>query len=227
MTFSTDLTDAGNAATTCVLYTGINTGCASCAIGKYAAAGTDSCIECAAGTVDENSDPSTACTNCAAGKITAAAAAYGSPDNTGTAAVDSININDETITLSSDASGFYVGDTVQLVSATDQTCTAAPLGSDLTVSAVNGAVVTFSTDLTNAGTDSNTKCVLSDTDNTGCASCAIGKYAAAGTDSCIDCASGTVDEDSDAATACTDCVAGKITGEPTLHALHPAGCTYR
>ena len=166
-------------------------------------------------------------------------------------ALASIDISAETVTLSSAPAGIAAGDVVRLGSAPGQTCTAAPLGSDLTVAGVSGAVLTFTTDLTDAGAGSDTNCVVQgctactpvanaasavtctsaiDSRVTACAAgyrylpfwltndstadqclweCDEGNYDS-GTGSCTPCAAGQVDEDSDSSTGCTDCAAGTI-----------------
>eukprot|EP01045_Picozoa_sp_COSAG04_P038345 COSAG04_NODE_10232_length_794_cov_1.152518_1_plen_155_part_01 len=125
-------------------------------------------------------------------------------------ALDSIDIGADTVTLSSDASGISNGDVLRLVSASGQTCDAAPLESDLTVSDVAGAVLTFSMDLTDAGTGSETKCVVQRAFSaaTECEPCPAGTYAAAGVTSCTACPAGQIDGDENSASECAECAAG-------------------
>ena len=146
-----------------------STACVACGTGNYAAAGgagSGACAQCVAGQYDGDSDSSTACLACAAGKYAAAGStsctdcAAGQADTDYQVALASIDASADTITLSTAAAGISNGDVLRLVDAPGQTCDAAPLDSDLTVSGVSGAVLTFSTDLTAAGTGSAANCVV-------------------------------------------------------------------
>jgi hypothetical protein len=64
-----------------------------------------------------------------------------------------------TVTLTTANAAISARRTVRLTDAVGQTCAAAPKDSDLVIASVEGAVITFETDLTSGGTP-DTDCVL-------------------------------------------------------------------
>ena len=64
------------------------------------------------------------------------------------------------ITLATADTSFLPGQQLQLASATSQTCAAAPLGANLVIASVSGAVITFTTDITSGDGSAASNCVL-------------------------------------------------------------------
>ena len=75
-----------------------------------------------------------------------------------TASIDAGTAN--SVTLGGTDGTIVAGQRLQLADASSQTCTATPKGSDLVVLSVNGAVITFSTDITAGDGSASTNCVI-------------------------------------------------------------------
>eukprot|EP01046_Picozoa_sp_COSAG06_P021370 COSAG06_NODE_1603_length_8956_cov_6.771029_3_plen_1532_part_00 len=76
------------------------------------------------------------------------------------AAIASIDEAANTITLDSADSSIATGQRLRLADAASQSCSAAPKSTDLVVSDVSEAVITFSTDITGGDSSASTNCVL-------------------------------------------------------------------
>jgi len=96
-------------------------------------------------------------------------------------AIDAVTYN--TITLQSPDASITAGQKLQLADASSQTCVATPKGTDLIVASVDGAILTFTTDITRGDSSASTQCVITRaveetdscaaTDATGCSNAVI------------------------------------------------------
>eukprot|EP01045_Picozoa_sp_COSAG04_P013969 COSAG04_NODE_1020_length_8729_cov_2.983082_3_plen_1985_part_00 len=151
------------------------TPCEVCDFGQFADSGTTACVDCAAGQYDHDLTDSyvdVVSIDAAADQVVA----DGLPTSEALAhvaaghklqlrnkpidvAVASIDASANTITMSSVSHEIQAGETVQLQDASGQTCGAAPKGTDLSVTGVNGTELSFA-DLTAGDGSANTNCVV-------------------------------------------------------------------
>ena len=183
--------------------------CASCSAGQYSATASSPCADCAPGTADLDSDPSTQCSQCSAGEFSAS---YGA------VACTSCSAGQYSAAASTSPCADCAPGTADLDYDPSTQCSQCSAGE---FSARN---VSTSCDPCPVGRldddgDPSTPCLTCGIGffapartATACSACGAGQYAANASVRCVSCVAGQSDHDSNASTACVPCTNGTYAG---------------
>ena len=184
-----------------------------------------SCISCAAGLADLDSDPSTPCDNCATGHVSAAGATSCTACARGTADLD----EDAATACDACEAGFFAPEA-------GVNCTHCPAGyhdedQDASTPCDGDDSRCPAGTHTVEGSSSCPSCESgqADTDGdptTACAGCPVGTFSSEQATSCDVCAAGQADLDQQADTACTMCGAGTFSGPESTSCTNCAAGRY-
>ena len=169
------------------------TSCSDCSDGSYASSASTSCVLCAdTGQFDHDLDPATPCSDTNICRQPCHAGQHDHDCDVGTPCV------------ACPAGGFAPGGELLEDNTADTPCDRCLAGQS-----------DFDSDSATACTDCAAGTFSADGLAGPCTSCTAGKYAGIASSACANCTAGTVDDDSDAATPCVDCLPGTFSQEGT------------